>query len=250
MLMSQEEQEKLNIKEAFDKQEKENILEEPIPKNNFCYICHIKYEDYLLHLETSTHKKNLNEENIYFNKEIKNAFKRVNKFWDNNNDNSNMYDGDSSDSNMEQSEDLIKSESESEENNNNNIDNNGSLKMPILSSSVISLANEDIKKEENIEGNKENINVNQNINKIIFEKIKYNYGNNFNLKDNNNNIFNNNNKKKNFSKFKLLKKKRITFDVIRYDGNNNNSEFKREYFSYLNKYKTRKFVGNANVIFK
>ena len=146
--MSQEEQEKLNIKEAFDKQEKENILEEPIQKNNFCYICHIKYEDYLLHLETSTHKINLNEENIYFTKTIKNVFKRVNKFWDNNNDNSDMYDGDSSESNMEQSEDLIKSESESEENNNNNIDNNGSLKMPILSSSVISLANEDIKKRK------------------------------------------------------------------------------------------------------
>ena len=248
MLMSQEEQENLNIKEAFDKQEKENILEEPIPKNNFCYICHIKFEDYLLHLETKTHKKNLNEENIYFNKEIKNAFKRVNKFWDNNNDNSDMYDGDSSESNMDQSEDLIKSESE--ENNINNIDNNISLKIPILTSSVISLVNEDIKKEENIEGNKENINVNENINKIIFEKIKYNYGNNFNLKDNNNNIFKNNNKRVNFSKFKLLKKKRITFDVIRYDGNNNNSEFKREYFSYLNKYKTRKFVGNSNVLFK
>ena len=77
MLMSQEEQEKLNIKEAFDKQEKENIFEEPIPKNNFCYICHIKFEDYLLHLETATHKKNLNEENIYFTKTIKNVFKRV-----------------------------------------------------------------------------------------------------------------------------------------------------------------------------
>ena len=46
MLMSQEEQEKLNIKENYDKQEKENNLEEPIPKTNFCYICREKFAKY------------------------------------------------------------------------------------------------------------------------------------------------------------------------------------------------------------
>ena len=237
MLMSQEEQEKLNIKENYDKQEKENHFEEPIPKSNYCYICHIKFEDYLLHLETKTHKLNLKEENTYFNKEIKNVFKRINKFWNNN-----IYDEDSSESNIESSE-YIKSNLDE----NKNTNNNTSIKIPILSSSVISLINDDIKKEENIEDNKENISMNKN--EIIFEKFKYNYGNNYNFKDNNN--INNFNKKKKFSHFKLLKKKRITFDVIRYeDTNNKNPEFKREYFSYLNKYKMRKFIGNFSVIFK
>ena len=237
MLMSQEEQEKLNIKENYDKQEKENNLEEPIPKSNYCYICHTKFEDYLLHLGTKTHKLNLKEENTYFNKEIKNVFKRINKFWNNN-----IYDEDSSESNIESSE-YIKSNLDE----NKNTNNNTSIKIPILSSSVISLINDDIKKEENIEDNKENINMNKN--EIIFEKFKYNYGNNYYFKDNNN--INNFNKKKKFSHFKLLKKKRITFDVIRYeDTNNKNPEFKREYFSYLNKYKMRKFIGNFSVIFK
>ena len=237
MLMSQEEQEKLNIKENYDKQEKENHFEEPIPKSNYCYICHIKFEDYLLHLETKTHKLNLKEENTYFNKEIKNVFKRINKFWNNN-----IYDEDSSESNIESSE-YIKSNLDE----NKNTNNNTSIKIPILSSSVISLINDDIKKEENIEDNKENISMNKN--EIIFGKFKYNYGNNYNFKDNNN--INNFNKKKKFSHFKLLKKKRITFDVIRYeDANNKNLEFKREFFSYLNKYKMRKFIGNFSVIFK
>ena len=225
MLMSQEEQ------------EKENNMEEPIPKSNYCYICHIKFEDYLLHLETKTHKLNLKEENTYFNKEIKNVFKRINKFWNNN-----IYDEDSSESNIESSE-YIKSNLDE----NKITNNNTSIKIPILSSSVISLINDDIKKEENIEDNKENISMNKN--EIIFEKFKYNYGNNYNFKDNNN--INNFNKKKKFSHFKLLKKKRITFDVIRYeDANNKNPEFKREFFSYLNKYKMRKFIGNFSVIFK
>ena len=237
MLMSQEEQEKLNIKENYDKQEKENHFEEPITKSNYCYICHIKFEDYLLHLETKTHKLNLKEENTYFNKEIKNVFKRINKFWNNN-----IYDEDSSESNIESSE-YIKFNLDE----NKNTNNNTSIKIPILSSSVISLINDDIKKEENIEDNKENISMNKN--EIIFEKFKYNYGNNYNFKDNNN--INNFNKKKKFSHFKLLKKKRITFDVIRYeDVNNKNPEFKREFFSYLNKYKMRKFIGNFSVIFK
>ena len=59
MLLSQDEQDKLNIKETYDKKEKENLInEEPIPKNYFCYICQQNFEDYLSHLESKDHKAN------------------------------------------------------------------------------------------------------------------------------------------------------------------------------------------------
>ena len=233
--MSQEEQEKLNIKENYDKQEKENNLEEPIPKTNFCYICREKFEDYFAHLETSNHINNLYEENIYYSKTIKNTFKRINKYW--NNDISEEISRESN--NEEQNEDIKSNETA-------NDDNNINVKYPILTSTVISLLNEDIYEEndENDLDNKENIDTNKN--EIVLDNYKYNYGNNFNLKGNNNN------KKRDFTSFKLLKKKRITFDVIRcekyYGGNN---EFRtRDYFCFLNKYKTKKLIRNINIFFK
>ena len=235
MLMSQEEQEKLNIKENYDKQEKENNLEEPIPKSNFCYICREKFEDYLEHLETQNHINNLYEENIYYNKNIKNTFKRINKFWNND-----ISEDISRESDIdEQNEDLKSNETE------NNNDNNTNVKYSILTSSVISLINEDINIEnnENDMEDKENVDINKN--GIAFDNFKYNYGNNFNLKENINN------KKRNHSPFKLLKKKRITFDVIRYESpNNKNLELKRDYFNYLNKYKTKKFIRNISIFFE
>ena len=119
------------------------------------------------------------------------------------------------------------------------------VKYSILTSSVISLINEDINIEnnENDMENKENVDINKN--GIAFDNFKYNYGNNFNLKENINN------KKRNHSPFKLLKKKRITFDVIRYESpNNKNLELKRDYFNYLNKYKTKKFIRNISIFFE
>ena len=40
-----------------------NITEEPIPKTKFCHLCMRKFDDYLLHIETLTHKNN-NETHI------------------------------------------------------------------------------------------------------------------------------------------------------------------------------------------
>ena len=237
MLMSQEEQEKLNIKENYDKQEKENNLEEPIPKTNFCYICREKFEDYFAHLETRNHINNLYEENIYYSKTIKNTFKRINKYW--NNDISEEISRESN--NEEQNEDIKSNETANDDNNNININ----VKYPILTSTVISLLNEDIyeENEENDLDNKENIDTNKN--EIVLDNYKYNYGNNFNLKGNNNN------KKRDFTSFKLLKKKRITFDVIRYESpNNKNLELKRDYFNYLNKYKKKEFIKNIIIFFE
>ena len=233
MLMSQEELDKLNIKENYDKQEKENNLEEPIPKSNFCYVCHTKFDNYLFHIETQVHKNNLSEETISFNKIVKNTFKRINKYW-------NIPSEEVSyDSNNEESSVDVKS------NIDENSDNNIKVKHPILFSSVISLLNDDInnKNEENDLENKENIDINEK--EIVFENFKYNYGNNYNIKDNTNN------KKRDFTHFKLLKRKRITFEVIRYESpNKSDLEIKRDYFYNLNRYKTKKFIGNISVFFK
>ena len=231
MLLSQEELDKLNIKDNYEKQEKENNLNEPIPKNNYCYICQRKFNDYLLHIETQSHKENLKEQNSLYVKNIKNTFKIINKFWNN-----------------EISEETNKSFNEfcnetSEVKESKTEEENNKIKSPILTSSFIQMINEDIKNDENNLDNKENIN--ENNNDIIFDNYIYNCENNCNLKDNNVN-------KKDFSRFKLLKKKRITFDVIRYESPiKKNIEIKRrDYFNYLNKYKTKKFIRNINVFFE
>ena len=238
MLLSQEEQEKLNIKENFEKKEKENNLEEPIPKSNYCYICQKKFEDYLLHIESKKHKDNLSNQNYFFSQSIKNSFKRVNKFWNNN----------------ISSEEDISNESSEEINESKKSNEKENIK---ISYSFINAINEEnIQNKENDldnlnnKENKENIDLNLNKNDILFENFKYNYGNNFNFNKQQQQEEDN---KKRISKFKLLKKKRITFDVIRYESPTKkiNYEIKRrDYFGYLNKYKSRKFIRNINILFE
>ena len=231
MLLSQDEQDKLNIKETYDKKEKENLInEEPIPKNNFCYICQQNFEDYLSHLESKDHKANLYNQNPSLIKSIKTSFKRINKFWSNDisNDNSSITNNEIS------SNESIDEEEESNEDKNTpkEKEENTKIKLPILSSSIISLIKENntsngISETNNKEENKENIDMNKNEIKINEHKNKF--------------------------KFKLLNKKRITFDVIRYESPTKKTSFeckRKDYFNYLNKYKTKKYIRNMNVFFE
>jgi hypothetical protein len=228
MLLSQEEQDKLGVKESFDKKEKENNLEEPIPKNNFCYICQNNFENYLVHIESKEHINNLYEQNPYLIKTIKNSFKRINKFWSN--DNTVTNDEISSNESIEEEESIEEKETKKEE------EENTKIKLPILSSSIISFLSDKITKDEkdlnNKEENKENIDMNKNDENEIKIKEKEH--------------------KNKFAKFKLLNKKRITFDVIRYESPTKKTfECKRkDYFCYLNKYKNKKYIKNMNVFFE
>ena len=230
MLLSQDEQDKLNIKETYDKKEKENLInEEPIPKNNFCYICQQNFEDYLSHLESKDHKANLYNQNPSLIKSIKNSFKRINKFWsnDNSNDNSSITNNEiSSNESIDEEEESNEDKSIPKEK-----EENTKIKLPILSSSIISLIKENNTSNEiletNKEENKENIDMNKNEIKINEHKNKF--------------------------KFKLLNKKRITFDVIRYESPTKKTSFeckRKDYFNYLNKYKTKKYIRNMNVFFE
>ena len=234
MLLSQDEQDKLNIKETYDKKEKENLInEEPIPKNNFCYICQQNFEDYLSHLESKDHKANLYNQNPSLIKSIKTSFKRINKFWSNDISNSNSNDNSSITNNEISSNESIDEEEESNKDKSTpkEKEENTKIKLPILSSSIISLIKENNTSngilETNKEENKENIDMNKNEIKINEHKNKF--------------------------KFKLLNKKRITFDVIRYESPTKKTSFeckRKDYFNYLNKYKTKKYIRNMNVFFE
>ena len=228
MLLSQDEQDKLNIKENYDKKEKENNFEEPIPKNNFCYICQKNFEEYLSHIESNEHISNLYEQNPYLIKSIKNTFKRINKFWSNENT---IINSSTSNNEISSNESIEEEESISDKNTQKEKEENNKMKLPILSSSIISLIKETNASNEiesnNKEENKENIDVNKN------EQVA-------------------NEHKNKFARFKLLNKKRITFDVIRYESPTKRTfECKRkDYFNYLNKYKTKKYIRNMNVFFE
>ena len=54
--LSQEEQEKLGVGEREEKNTEDILLQEPIPKTNYCHLCRRKFDDYILHLETMIHK--------------------------------------------------------------------------------------------------------------------------------------------------------------------------------------------------
>ena len=248
MLLSQEEQEKLNIKENYDKIEKDNNINfnEPIPKNNYCYICQEKFEDYLIHIESLKHKNNYKKynNNSFLGKNVKNTFKRINKFWNksnNNNTETEDYNSVSSSSNAQE-----------EENEESDISNENNNKIKEDKEDKEDNENKSIKSPLDSLFSSYNVNNNININNI---SIKNN--NEINLNDNKENIVENNfgnefkfniidNKKKEGKYF--LKKKRITFEVIRcekyYGGNN------RDYFCFLNKFKTKKLIRNINVLFK
>ena len=80
--MSLNEEEK-NIVIGMQQKEEENennILDEPVPKTKFCHWCMRKFDDYLIHIETLTHKNNISKNPLLINR-TKNTFERINKFW-------------------------------------------------------------------------------------------------------------------------------------------------------------------------
>jgi hypothetical protein len=87
--LSQEEQDLLGLGENEEKsKDDENILQEPIPKTNFCHVCRSKFDDYLKHIDSIIHKSNIDKNSIAFSTAIY-TFKRINHFWENKNDEQN-----------------------------------------------------------------------------------------------------------------------------------------------------------------
>ena len=86
--LSQEEQEQdlLGMGESDEKnKDDEDILQEPIPKTNFCHVCRRKFDDYIKHINSIIHKSNIDKNYVAFSTAIY-TFKRINHFWKNKND--------------------------------------------------------------------------------------------------------------------------------------------------------------------
>ena len=88
MQLNEEEKGKLGLTENEDKNKDDDILKEPIPKTNFCHLCRRQFDDYLLHIDTMIHKKNINKNQMMINT-AKNTFQRINQFWHNKKNNLN-----------------------------------------------------------------------------------------------------------------------------------------------------------------
>ena len=87
--LSQEEQDLLGTGENEDRsKDDEDILQEPIPKTNFCHVCRSKFDEYIKHINSIIHKSNIDKNYIAFNTAIY-TFKRINLFWKNINDEQN-----------------------------------------------------------------------------------------------------------------------------------------------------------------
>jgi hypothetical protein len=87
--LSQEEQDLLGLGENEEKsKDDEDILQEPMPKTNFCHVCRSKFDDYLKHIDSIIHKSNIDKNYIAFSTAIY-TFKRINHFWKNKNDEQN-----------------------------------------------------------------------------------------------------------------------------------------------------------------
>lgn len=86
--LKDEEKEKLGLIENEDKNKDDDILKEPIPKTNFCHLCRREFDNYLLHIESSIHKKSISNNQMMINT-AKDTFKRINIFWNNKNNNIN-----------------------------------------------------------------------------------------------------------------------------------------------------------------
>lgn len=88
--LSPECQERLGNDEKEDKISGDDVLKEPIPKTNFCHLCRRKFDNYLVHIETITHKNNISKNPTTLNT-AKDTFKRINQFWeDKKNSNNNI----------------------------------------------------------------------------------------------------------------------------------------------------------------
>ena len=217
-----------------------NILDEPVPKNNFCHICMRKFDDYLIHIETLSHKNNI-VKNSDFIKRANNTFERINTFW------------------QEKQKEKEKEKNEIEnintpDNKQLKIDHNKINSISSFSSSVSTFKIDEsvslfkstsffLEQELNeSEKNKENINEN------TTKKVK-------SLKNKNKNIFNTPKSKTDckyssyFSScqsnynFFLNKKRQLYLDEEKDEKNG-------DYFKDLNTKKTKKLIRNKDVFFK
>lgn len=78
--LNPEQQEHIGNDEKEDKNNGD-ALKEPIPKTNFCHLCRRKFDNYLVHIETETHKNNISKNPMTINT-AKDTFKRINQFWE------------------------------------------------------------------------------------------------------------------------------------------------------------------------
>ena len=75
-------------KEVRNSNNKEiNIQDEPLPNEShkFCHLCKKRFDNYILHINSKKHNENRNKQKDAF-KNINNIFKRINNFWNNNED--------------------------------------------------------------------------------------------------------------------------------------------------------------------
>ena len=236
MLLTEEEKNNiLGIKEKEEENDN-NILEEPIPKTKFCHWCMRKFEDYLLHIETLTHKNNILKNPLLLNRAV-DTFKRINGFWGkkeskNNNDN-----------NTESTDPKILRNDKLYQNKINSISSFSSSASTLKNDESISLMksmNSFLLEQELIESEKNKENCNEN----SMKKIK-----------NNDIIFNTPKKKKDFkftsyfsssqtnSIFYMNKKRKLCIDEDK-------KEKKEDYFNCLNTKKTKKLIRQKDVFFK
>ena len=75
---------KLKIKEEKIDKENISIIEEPLPNeiHKYCHICKKAFDNYIGHINCKMHKENISKYSNKFN-DIKNIFKRINTFWEN-----------------------------------------------------------------------------------------------------------------------------------------------------------------------
>ena len=74
-----------NKENANPKENINDILDEPLPNemHKYCHLCKKNFDNYIRHINSKIHKDNINKHSDKFNN-IKNIFKRINSFWENN----------------------------------------------------------------------------------------------------------------------------------------------------------------------
>ena len=83
-----EKRENKKRKEVRNSNNKEiNILDEPLPNEShkYCHLCKKHFDNYIMHINSKKHNDNRNKQKDTF-KNINNIFKRINNFWNNNED--------------------------------------------------------------------------------------------------------------------------------------------------------------------
>jgi len=241
LLLDQEEKNKLFGTQQKEDNENENdivcenILEEPIPKTNFCHLCMRKFDDYLVHIETLTHKNNISKNPLFINR-AKNTFNRINQFWEEKDvDKSNL------DNNISQSEKNLKFE-------HNRINSISALSSAAStfkneeSVSFIKSMNSFLLEQELIESEKNKENINENIqtkkknnkNKLDFitpkSKTECKLSSYYPSSHSNLNLM-------------LSKKRKLCLDEEKNEKN-------CDYFKSLNPKKTKKLIRDKDVFFK